>query len=86
MIPVQDEANQITVRISSTSDRLRVVAEAREDVLVEGDAIVQRVEACTTIDTTGRGIVVRVPVGTDLVIGTTSAASRSRGRSGRSRS
>lgn len=73
MTPVQDAANQVTVRISSRSDRLRVVAEARADVLVEGDARVRRDESCTTIDSTGRRIVVRVPVGADLVIGTTSA-------------
>ncbi len=73
MTPVQDAARQITVRISSRSDRLRVVAEAREDVVVEGDAIVQRDGSCTTIDSTGRRIVVRVPVGADLVIGTTTA-------------
>ncbi|MET0661890.1 MAG: hypothetical protein ABWZ42_02040 [Ilumatobacteraceae bacterium] len=73
MTPVQDAARQITVRISSRSDRLRVVAEARADVLVEGVASVQRDGSCTTIDSTGRRIVVRVPLGADVVIGTTTA-------------
>ena len=41
---------------------------------MEGDAIVQRDGSCTTIDSIGGRIVVRVPVGADLVIGTTSAS------------
>ena len=71
------------MRISSTSDRVRVVAEARHDVLVEGEAIVHHDGSCTTIETIDERIVVRVPAGADLVIGSTSARVEVRGPVGR---
>ncbi len=61
------------VRISSTSHRVEVVAENRADVVVEGDARVERDGSMTTVDSVRSRLVVRVPEGTDLQIGTTSA-------------
>ena len=83
MTPVHEDASAITVRISSTSDRVRVVAEARHDVLVEGEAVVHHDGSCTTIETIDERIVVRVPAGADLVIGSTSARVEVRGPVGR---
>src|SRR4051794_13812565 len=77
------DTSRFTVRISATSDRIRVVAQDREDVLVDGDAAVQRDGSCTTVDSIGGRVVVWVPEGTDLVLGTTSARVTVEGQVGR---
>ena len=61
-----------SVRLSGNSQQLRVIAEAREDVLVEGTARVEMDGERTTIDDVGGSLVVRVPNESDLVIGATS--------------
>ncbi len=72
MTPAHESDSPHSVRISSAGHRLRIVAEPRPDVLVEGDATVRSDGSCTTIDSVRDRIVVRVPVGADLVIGTRS--------------
>ena len=72
MTPESAGSGPITVRISSASDRVLVVAEARPDVSVEGDATARTDGASTTIDSIRGRILVRVPLGADLVIGTRS--------------
>jgi archaellum component FlaF (FlaF/FlaG flagellin family) len=67
------DSSRITVRISATSNRIRVVAQDRQDVVVDGDAAVRHDGSCTTVDSIGGRVVVWVPEGTDLVLGTTSA-------------
>lgn len=62
----------ISVRLSGNSQQVRVIAEARNDVLVEGAARVEMEGERTTIDDVRGGLVVRVPTGSDLVIGSTS--------------
>jgi DUF4097 and DUF4098 domain-containing protein YvlB len=61
------------VRITSRSGRVRVIGEARSDVVADGVSIVdhhgQREVRCGS-----KAIEVRVPVGTDLVVGTSSGA------------
>ena len=82
VIPIQ-QTSPITVRISATSDRVRVTAEARDDVLVQGDASVRTSGSRTTVESRGDRILVRVPEGADLVIGTTSARVDVEGAAGR---
>jgi DUF4097 and DUF4098 domain-containing protein YvlB len=60
-----------TVRVSATSQRLQLIAESRPDIAVVGDAVVSSEGTTTTIEPTGR-LVIRVPEGTDIVVGTTS--------------
>jgi DUF4097 and DUF4098 domain-containing protein YvlB len=66
------------VRITSRSGRVRVIGEARADVAAEGASIVdhhgQREVRCGS-----KKIEVRVPVGTDLVVGTSSGDVELRG-------
>jgi len=60
------------VRISSVSDRVRIIAENRNDITVDGDARIQVDGDRTTVDHVKSRLTVRVPLGTDVVIGTTS--------------
>lgn len=60
------------VRVASTSGRIDLIAEDRTDVDVRGDAEITRTSATTTITGDQRHLVVRVPTGVDVVIGTTS--------------
>jgi DUF4097 and DUF4098 domain-containing protein YvlB len=60
------------VRLSATSGRVRVVAEARDGLLVEaGDD--RSADGNCEVHGGGEPVAVRVPIGTDLVIGTDSA-------------
>lgn len=61
-----------SVRVSCDAQRVRVVAEHRDDIAVEGDARVGRDGDRTTIDRVRSRLTVRVPTGTDIVIGATS--------------
>ena len=81
-LPPPVAADRHLARISSVSNRVRVVAENRDDIVVDGKAKVRHHGAQTTIERVGSGIVVRVPKGTDLVIGTTSARVEVRGKVG----
>ena len=58
-----------SVRVSSTSYRVRVIAEERLDVAFDGVADEAHDGQCTTIDSVTSALTVRVPEGTDLVIG-----------------
>lgn len=61
-----------SVRVSSGSQRVQVVAEDRDDISVDGEARVQRDGDRTTVDQARGRLTLRVPTGTDVVIGTTS--------------
>ena len=61
-----------SVRVSCDSQRVSVVAEERDDIAVEGAARVQRDGDRTTVDRASSGLTIRVPTGTDIVIGATS--------------
>ena len=58
------------VRISNGSGRVRVIAEDRDDVHVEGATAVDEQETLTTITGSTGQLRVRVPIGTDIVAGT----------------
>ena len=70
------------LRISSRSNRVTVVAEDRADISVEGPARVEEAGSQTTVDKVRGRLEVRVPTGTDVVIGTTSARVEVKGRVG----
>ena len=65
-------ADVASVRVAAGQGRVRVVAEDRDDVAVTGDAAVQREGGRTTVDAGPNRVEVRVPTGTDLVVGTSS--------------
>lgn len=65
-------SERLIVRIASTNGRVDVAAEERDDVDVRGDARVDHAGGQTTIDGLHGRLRVRVPVGSDVVIGTTS--------------
>jgi len=62
-----------SVRISSTHNRVRVVAEDREGVEVSGDADIDRLGSQVTIGNVRQALVVRVPIGVGIIVGSTSA-------------
>lgn len=75
-----------TLRISSRSGRVDVVAEDRHDIVVEGaETDIEDDGTCstTTASTRSDRIRARVPTGTDIIIGTTSGACRIEGHAGR---
>jgi DUF4097 and DUF4098 domain-containing protein YvlB len=71
------------VLIAATNERIRVVAEKRADVEVDGDARFDQNRTALTIEATGDRLTVRVPEGTEVVIGTTSARVEVEGEVGR---
>ena len=73
MAQVSEDVAVTVVRISATSNRVRVVGEERHDVSVEGRSRVTSEGIVTTIDSVRSPLVVRVPLHTDLVVGATSA-------------
>ena len=78
----------VTVRVQSRSGRVEIIAEPREDVLVEGDGFdtSEADEGATLELRSGRGgsktITVHCPVGTDLTVGTHSGNVRASGEVG----
>ncbi len=78
----------VTLRIQSRSGKVDVIAEPRDDVLVEGDGFDAReAEGGAALEIrSGRGgsktLEVRCPVGTDVSIGTHSGSITSRGELG----
>lgn len=70
------------MRISSTDHRVEVVAEERGDVAVEGRAHVAKTGATWTVDRVRGRVTVRMPIGSDVVVGTTSGRVEVRGRAG----
>jgi DUF4097 and DUF4098 domain-containing protein YvlB len=81
-LPAPEVVERQIVRITSGSNRVRVVAEDRDDVKITGRAEVVRRDGETTIDADRNAVAVHVPEGTDLVIGTTSARVDVQGRVG----
>ncbi len=63
---------QPLVRIASTNGRVDVVAEERDDVDVHGDVDVIRAGSQTTVSSENARLSIRVPLGVDVIIGTTS--------------
>jgi DUF4097 and DUF4098 domain-containing protein YvlB len=61
-----------TVRIATTNGRVDVIAEDRTDIDVRGDAEVRSIGAWTTVTGGNDRLTVRIPLGADIVIGTTS--------------
>lgn len=71
-----------TVRISSTSGRLRIDAEPNASVSVSGSIEVTRSNDVVTIDAGSRSIDVVVPEGVNVVVGSDSGRIRVRGQLG----
>lgn len=62
----------LAVRISSTSHRVRVLAEPRSDVVVDGQADVDHGDTTVTVSGVRSKLVVHVPEGTAVVVGSSS--------------
>ena len=71
-----------SIRISATSGRVKVVAEDRGDVLVQGDATVEHEGSTATVKAGGGRVQIRVPSGVDLVVGADSGRVEVEGRLG----
>jgi DUF4097 and DUF4098 domain-containing protein YvlB len=71
-----------TVRISSTSGRLRIVAEGDAPIAFEGRADVAHDDGVVTIDAGSGSLLVTVPEGSDLIVGATSGRVDVTGRAG----
>jgi DUF4097 and DUF4098 domain-containing protein YvlB len=69
---METDVAMTTVRIASTSGTVRVIAEDRADVDVPDSLEFSVDESVMTVSAGSRRAVVRVPTGTDLVVGTTS--------------
>jgi DUF4097 and DUF4098 domain-containing protein YvlB len=79
---VETDVATTTVRIASTSGSVHVIAEARTDVDLP-DAVEYSVhDSMTTVSSGSRRVTVRVPEGTDLVIGSASGRVNVVGRAG----
>lgn len=61
-----------SIRIAAGEDRIEVVAEPRDWIEVTGPAQVKTDGSMTTVDQVNGRIIARVPLGTDVAIGTTS--------------
>lgn len=71
------------VRISSTNHRVEILAERRDDVSIDGTARLNHgANGLTTIDDVRSKLEVRVPIGTDVTVGSTSARVAIKGRVG----
>ena len=81
-MPTPVSIEQHLVRIASLG-RIDVVAEERDDVDVRGDAAVVHTGQTTTITSESGRLAIRVPVGVDLVIGSTAGRIAVSGQIGR---
>ena len=70
------------VRITTTSGRVRVIAEDRRDVRVSGGVEVTQEGSTLTAQATSGSVEARVPTGVDVMIGTTSGRIAVEGRVG----
>jgi len=68
-----------SVRIATKSGRIRLIAEDRDDIEVDGRATVVTDDGRTTVETTGNALEVRVPIGCDVVAGTVSGKVETKG-------
>jgi DUF4097 and DUF4098 domain-containing protein YvlB len=62
-----------SVRVSTTSNAVRVFGEDRGDIAVYGTASAELVDGVLTVHAARSRLEIRVPVDTDLVVGSTSA-------------
>lgn len=62
-----------TIRVLSPSHRVKVVAEERTDVVVEGKADERQIGQMLSIEGVRGALLVRVPLGTDVQVGTQSS-------------
>ena len=69
-----DPTEHLSVRVASSSGAIRVIAEDRSDVIVDGRASEVRQGRMVTIEGGAGRLTVRVPAGTDLVVGADSGA------------
>ena len=69
-----DPAERLSVRVASSSGAVRVIAEDRPDVVVDGPADERHESGHITIEGSGGRLTVRVPTGTDVVVGADSGA------------
>ncbi|RLE24997.1 MAG: hypothetical protein DRJ50_03780 [Actinobacteria bacterium] len=74
--------DRMAVLIAATHERVTVIAEDRLDIEVDGNAKFTELRDSLTIEAVGNRLEVRVPEGTDVVIGTTSARAEIRGQVG----
>lgn len=74
-------ASRLVLRASTQSARLEIVAEERADIEVDGQAA-PAADGVVTVATSSAPLRVRVPVGTELVVGTTSGRVRVEGPAG----
>jgi DUF4097 and DUF4098 domain-containing protein YvlB len=79
---VETDVAMTTVRIASTSGSVQVVAEVRTDVDVPDSVEFSVHDSMTTVSSGSRRVRVRVPEGTDLVIGSASGRVEVIGRAG----
>lgn len=70
------------VRVAATNERIRIIAEKRSDIVVDGGAKLDQAGASLTIEGVGDRLTVRIPEGTDIVVGTTSARVEIEGAAG----
>lgn len=78
-----DELVAVTaVRITTTSGRVTVIAENRPDVRVSGGVEVTQDGSTVTAQSTSSSVEARVPIGVDVIIGTTSGRIAVEGRVG----
>lgn len=70
------------VRITTTSGRVTVIAENRRDVRVSGGVEVTQDGSTVTAQATSSSVEARVPIGVDVMIGTTSGRTAVEGRVG----
>jgi hypothetical protein len=71
-----------SVRVATKNGRIRLIAEDRPDIEVEGRALVGDDVGRVTIETTNESVVVRVPLGCDVVAGTVNGRIIAEGRLG----
>jgi hypothetical protein len=79
---VETDVAMTTVRIASTSGSVHVIAEVRADVDVPDSVEYSVHDSMTTVCSGSRRVTVRVPEGTDLVIGSASGRVDVVGRAG----
>ena len=83
MAGVDAVVEPMEVLIAATNERIRVVAEKRGDIEVDGDANVDQNRTTLKVEAVGDRLTVRVPEGTEVVVGTTSARVEVEGEVGR---
>ncbi len=83
MAGVDAVVEPMEVLIAATNERIRVIAEKRADVKVDGDARFDQNRTSLKVEAVGDRLTVRVPEGTEVVVGTTSARVEVEGELGR---